>query len=143
MKEYFEEIWADEENRKRVLISGGVLALILLVLILFLAFGASKKEAVTMPRFISVPTPMATPTVEASPTQATLPGNLWSIVSDVDADGVATFTSVKGLLAMRAQCQCRECPEPELYHQYVLGEDGLLVPIEGADSPLQKFKPLD
>jgi len=94
----------------------------------------------------------ATPTtisvvVTSTPTTA-LPGNIW-VVSKIEEAAihqngyvydVATFTNLdRPSVTLRAQCAAPGWPAPAIGQQYVMNDYRVLVPIEGIDSPLQRF----
>ena len=113
--------------------------------------GKKQVAALVIPQTIPQTTPTAflpTPTVTPLPV---VPGNIW-IVASIEQNAireglflydVATFYNKNvPTIIMKAQCGAPGWPSPEIGQQYVLSEYNVLVPIEGIESPLQRFYPL-
>lgn len=111
---------------------------------------APAFESVAMPTMVataSTPTLVPTPLPTLTATLAA-PGNIWVVtsiepralhVNGFDYD-VAVFTNLnQPLVTIRAQCAGPSWPSPEIGHQYYMNNFEVLVPVEGNDSPLQRF----
>lgn len=100
----------------------------------------------------STPSPVL-PTMTATPipvvTQTPLaPGNIY-VLASIEENGYsengrvydkAVFTNLNvPSLRITAHCSAPSWPSPEVGHQFVLNSYGVLVPIEGIYSPLQRF----
>lgn len=94
-------------------------------------------------------TPAVFPVVQLTPTQPALaPGDVWMVVrvgpEFVKKNGykymIAVFSNQNvPSLTISRMCGAPGWPAPEAQHLYLMNYGGVLVPIEGIDSPLQRF----
>lgn len=142
-------------NKTYLWIGAGVLLLLLVVLLSVRIFsGGAGQEITPVALMPTQPFVLSTPTVSpvvTAETQASAPGNIW-VVSKTKVDKVKIgkysyivdeFTNeAQPSLIMRAHCAAPGAPAPEVGQKYLMNDFEVLVPVEGVDSPLQRFFPM-
>ena len=139
-------------DKKYLWIGLGILGFIVLVCVissLILSSSSTRQQAnsLSTPVMLATATPVMTPT--ATPTATPVgPGNIWEVVAieenKIYENGfhydVATFKNLNDpSLIILARCAEPGWPQPEIGDRYVLNQYGVLIPIEGIGSLLQRF----
>ncbi|EKD52744.1 MAG: hypothetical protein ACD_61C00256G0003 [uncultured bacterium] len=138
-------------DKKYIRIGLGIFLVVALIcsLIYWLTSLPTRQQAslLSTPTVLATATPVMTPT----PTQTAIPaapGNIWEVVAieenKIYENGfhydVATFKNLNDpSLIILARCAEPGWPQPEIGDRYVLNQYGVLIPIEGIGSLLQRF----
>jgi hypothetical protein len=138
-------------DKKYIWIGIGIFVFVVLVCgILSVFMNTSTRqqaEPLSTPVMLATATSMVTltPTPTVTPVA---PGIIWEVVSIEEhiiyENGfyydVATFRNLNDpSVLIQARCAEPGWPQPEVGQQYVLNQYGVLIPIEGIESKLQRF----
>lgn len=135
-------------DKKYLWIGGAVVAFILFAIIAVILIKNLNKPQAVLPVMLPQATAMATQALAPSVVSTALPGNIW-VVKETKVDTIHKngfnyivdifYNESQPNLTIRASCQAPGWPAPMVGQKYVMMGDGLLVPVEGIDSPLQRF----
>lgn len=138
----------NEIEKRYLWIGGAVIAFILFAIAAMILIKNLNKSQPVRPVMLPQATAMATQTLAPTVAPTALPGNIW-VVKETKVDTIHEngfnyivdifYNESQPNLTIRASCRAPGWPAPVVGQRYVMMSDGLLVPIEGIDSPLQRF----